>query len=361
MIVARDSLLKAVKLAASIAPRNSPKLCLQGVLLKAGNDNITVYGTDLEQHVSINVHADGGESFEALPNAVRLLAVLQESTADQVALAKEDDCLILSSEFAETVLKDADDPVNFPAKVETEAETFDLEAGKLHGPLKKVSMYSSTESARYALNGVRFETDGKNLVIVATDGKWLAVDEIGCNPVMSDSVVVSNRAIGLILQATAKADDTVMLGFTRNRVYCQCGNVTINGSLEEGRFPTWREVFPKRTDYKVPLMSGPMDAVTRQASVMMTDDTRGVNFHFGKGTLKLKSASELGKANIQLPVAFDGDKSVTIAGDLVSRMLGQWEPDTELTFKGTDNNTVTLWEFPGKFRTVIVPLAKGGE
>lgn len=359
----RRSLLRAVQLAASITPRNTPKACLQGVKITGTRDCLEVTGTDLETvAITATVSGDGCDLEACLPQAIRLVSVLSECTDDEITLTKEGDSLVIRGQFSETLLQDCDNPDSYPTPPVIEPDnTLLIPVGTLSTVLKRIVFCAASESARYALTGVRIEPQDGKAVFVATDGKRLATEEIDCPSSLRDTgdFIVPEKAIKLILSSCRGEDGEASLGLTKNYAKINVDGVTITARLLEGRYPTWREVFPKKYDWQLPLMAGPMLNVTRQAAVMCTEDTRGISYTFSKGVLSAKSKSETGKARIELPVSYDGSEvSVDIAGDLMAEMLAQWPGDTDFTMKGVKNNTISLFEFPGTYKSIIVPLAK---
>ena len=107
----RQSLLRAVQLAASVTLKNTPKPCLKGILLKVNKDKCTVTATDMENTISIEVDCDGKDAFEALPDARKLLDILSNIGDVQfVNLGKADDVLEIVTDLSDFGLKDSDSP-----------------------------------------------------------------------------------------------------------------------------------------------------------------------------------------------------------------------------------------------------------
>ena len=79
--------------------------------------------------------------------------------------------------------------------------------------------------------------------------------------------------------------------------------------LVEGRFPKWKDVFPKRKEaIQIDISTGPMYSALRQASIVSRDESRGVDFTFDSGTVVLSgSTAEVGESRIELPVAYDSE------------------------------------------------------
>lgn len=367
--VSRESLLRAVKLATSIIPRHSPKTALKGVLLKAERDCLVVKSTDMETAgIEVKIPAEGSASWYALPDASRLDGVLTEANASTLNLTKENDSLFLAADFAETVLQDCDNPDAYPSVVLSEAKAEDtlvINAGKLATSLKRIVQYCSNESARYALTGVKFERSAGKLTLVATDGKWMAVQDLDCPTcTASDAVtVVPEKAIRTLINAMRGDDGEVTIGFAGNYVTFTVDGVTLSARTVEGRYPTYREVFPKKHSIRLPLNVGSLLAVTRQAAVMTTQETKGIDYTMDDGKLTAKSSDPVaGRAKVELPIAYDGKAhSITFDGNLVARMLAQWDGSTELEACLVEKNTVAEFRFPESFAAVIVPLSKTGD
>ena len=359
----REQLLRAVRLAASITPRNTPKVVLHGVRLHFDSKALIVSGTDLEASVSVAVGCEP-DTWEALPNAQKLVAVLTECTDEEITLSHDDDSLCIRGQFSEHYLQDIDKPDVFPSSVPADpSTTFTMEVHPFVTSLKRIEPFCARESARYALTGVKIELADGKVTLVATDGKWMATEELPCTTAVADdkTYVVPERVINLLLNSCKGEDGEVTIGLTPNSFTASVDGVTINARLLEGRYPTWREVFPKKYDWKVSLNAGSLRSVTKQAATMMTEDSRGIDYSFEQSKLSAKSSSQSGKAKIELPIAYDEKaRSLTIAGDLMSNLLGLWPADTELTMKGVNNNTVSVFQFTDTYSAVIVPLAKAG-
>ena len=64
----------------------------------------------------------------------------------------------------------------------------------------------------------------------------------------------------------------------------------------QGRFPDWRKVVPNSFNAKIDMVVAPFYAAIRQAQIVTNEESRGVDFTFAKGTLKLNSqAADIGQ------------------------------------------------------------------
>ena len=92
-------------------------------------------------------------------------------------------------------------------------------------------------------------------------------------------------------------------------------SAVIYSRLVEGRFPRYQDVFPANVEVKIPLEAGSLRMAVEQASIVTSEESRGVDFQFGSGVLRLTSQSaDVGSSHVELPIAYDG-KAVEITFD----------------------------------------------
>src|SRR6185295_7611080 len=88
---------------------------------------------------------------------------------------------------------------------------------------------------------------------------------------------------------------------------------TIYSRLVEGRFPRWRDVLPTgRGQVSLTLTAGPVLANVRQAAIVASEETKGIDLTFGDGTLLMSgSTADVGEAKVEMPIDYKG-KPITI-------------------------------------------------
>ncbi len=67
-------------------------------------------------------------------------------------------------------------------------------------------------------------------------------------------------------------------------------------------------MFPQRGDaVRIEVPVGPLHAAVRQAAIITSDESRGIDFAFGNGTLILSGqTADVGQARVELPIAYEG-------------------------------------------------------
>jgi DNA polymerase-3 subunit beta len=135
----------------------------------------------------------------------------------------------------------------------------------------------------------------------------------------------------------------------------------IYSRLVEGRYPNWRQVFPKRDQaIQIGMIVGPLFASLRQAAIVTDHDSRGIDFTFGDGTLKLEATTaEIGNSQVEMPIAYDG-QPITMKMDhrFVADFCKVLDNETGLIFEIETENSPALLSTDDGYAYVIMPMAK---
>jgi DNA polymerase-3 subunit beta len=358
----RAVLLKGLQTVARAVPTRTLKEILKNVHCAARDGAVRLTASDTEigllcvlDDVTIN------EPGECLLPTVRLITTLDAMTCDEIVLDSESSRLELrggQSEFRLLV----EDPADFPPVAEFESESYyKLKGSDLRRAIKHTAFCCDPESSRYALAGVQVEFHAEGAIFAATDSRRLAVDrcpfDVVGQPQAQPASVVPAKALKL-LQVIAEDAAEVRILMTANSIAVQCGAMTLTSQFVQGRFPDWRRVIPTHFVAQLSLLIGPFHAAVRQALIVRSEESRGVDFKLGAGTLQLSSSvADLGASKIDLPVGYEG-KSVTCGFDpqFFADALKLLEGVVEFHVAGPDDASMLE---QGEFRYVIMPLHRG--
>src|SRR5262249_40942911 len=153
---------------------------------------------------------------------------------------------------------------------------------------------AADESARYSMTGVLWELEGDTAVLVATDGRRLAKTTAkaaahGGHSTKGQTSVVPSKTMGLLERNLVDDEELVRVSVRPNEVLFRTERAMIYSRLVEGRYPPYREVLPKKKASEVTLAVAPFLAATRQAAIMTDEESKRVEFLFGKKKLTLKA------------------------------------------------------------------------
>jgi len=363
----REKLLHAFQTVAAIAPVRSPKPVLYNVKLDVTGDSATLMATDLEVGIRYDVAGiDVDDSGSVLLPVDKFGSILRESSDDAFRIESDSAGSTVRGERSQFKLPVAD-PTEFPAIAQfSESACYELSARLFRELVHRTAFATDNESSRYALGGVKLEWQTGVLTAVGTDGRRLAKMEgpaqaVDSPPPIGDVTVVPTRAMQLLERALAEDDSEIQVAFRQNDVLVKSPRAVIYSRLLEGRFPRWRDVFPRREkSLKLELLVGPLYAAVRQAAIVTSEESRGVDFTFGDGTLVLAGqTAEVGQSRVELPIAYAGEPiSITLDPRFVIDFLKVLEPEKSFTLDLQDSDGAAVCTTDDGYGYVIMPLAR---
>ncbi|MFM8635729.1 MAG: DNA polymerase III subunit beta [Planctomycetia bacterium] len=362
----KEPLLAALQNAAAVVPARSTKPVLTNIKLEASSGTAVLSATDLE--VGIRTEVEGVET--SAPGAVllpsgRLMAIVRESPAGTVFDIHSDGTAAVVKAPRSEFRLPAEDPLEFPSVASFPSEAcFELSAPLVRELVRRTVFATDNESSRYALGGVLVELSGNGVIAVGTDGRRLSKMEgpaatSGGSPSDAQPIVPA-RAMQLIERCLGAADTPVHMAVRPSEILVRTGPTTISARLVEGRFPRWRDVFPDRPEaVRVSLVVGPLLAAVRQAAIVTSEQSKGVDFSVESGQLVLSGRSaESGESRIELPIDRTGP-AVRIKMDprFMSDFLRVLDAGSSISVELTDAQSACVCRTEDGYGYVIMPLA----
>ena len=364
----REGLLAAFGMVSGVVPARSPKPILQNVKLVADAEGgSTLMATDLEvgiRHRVLGMKVDQPGA-AVLPTA-RFSSILRTSDDPELAVEWEGDRLVVRGLRSEFTLP-GEDPNLYPEVPDFAATGYHVvAAADLRKLIRRTIFATDVESTRYALGGVLVELTAESITMVGTDGRRLArmsadaqAENGAANP--SGSPVVPVKALKLIERNLDDGDPPVHVAVQgTSAVLVRTERAVIYSRLVEGRFPRYQDVFPANVDVKIRLEAGPLRLAVEQASIVTSEESRGVDFTFADGALRLSSqAADVGSSHVELPIAYEG-KPVEITFDprYLSDALKTLDDNAEVTAELIDAKNAAVFKTEDRYTYVVMPLTR---
>ncbi len=363
----REKFMTAFQTAASVAPARSPKPILQNVKFEVTAESATLLVTDLEIGIRIEVPGVEVETPGAavLP-ITRFGSILRESSDEMLNLQADGQGVAVQGQRSEFQLS-VEDPNEFPVVGQfTEEKYQEVPARLFREIIRRTIFATDNESSRYALGGVKLEFIKDKLTAVGTDGRRLAKMEgpcmsVGGDPAEDASIIVPSRAMQLMERALDDSDAEIQIAAHSNDLLVKSQRATIYTRLLEGRFPRWRDVFPQRDGVsKIEMPVGPLHSTVRQAAIVTSEESRGIDFTFAGGNLVLSGkAAEVGQARVELPISYDGPEiSITLDPRFMIDFLKVLDAEKTFTLEIKDSESAAVCVTDDGYGYVIMPLAR---
>ncbi|HHH75589.1 MAG TPA: DNA polymerase III subunit beta, partial [Phycisphaerae bacterium] len=280
--VQTGALQDALALAGSIVQNRSPKPVLKCVKLVAADNVLTILATDLEVGCRYQITAvQIDEPGEALVPADRLIGIAREASGDSLTLETDKQTVLVTGTGSKFKIFGYD-PGEFPAVADfAETADFELPISALSNMIGKTIFATAKAHSHYAISGVLWEAQDSRLMLVATDGYRLAQANGTLSKKSPEAVraIVPGKLTSLIHRITGDGSESVQVKIDANQILIRTPRAVLVGSLVQGNFPKYEDVIPKSCPNKATIATSELEHRLRQASLMMTDESRGVRFN----------------------------------------------------------------------------------
>ncbi len=362
----REKFLQAFHHAASVVPARSPKPVLRNVRLDVSREGGTLMGTDLE--IGIRVELSGLEVEEpgsVLLPAEQMMDILRENKDERLTLTSDPSGVVVRGERSVFRLR-TDDVESFPpVRSFQEQKYHELPVSLFRQMIRRTVFATDLENPRYALGGVLWEMLEDRAIAVATDGRRLAKEEgparsIGGHTTGDATVIVPLRAMQLMERIFTDTDEYLQIAFRENDVLVRSSRITVYSLLVEGRFPRWRDVFPK-TPYPVQLELAvqPFYQAVREAAIMTSQEHQGIRLTFGDGKVVLTAqGADVGESRIELPIAYDGpEMPVAMNHRFLIDFLRVLDQETTFRMEMKNSESPVIFRTHERYEYIVMPLA----
>ncbi|MBI2093161.1 MAG: DNA polymerase III subunit beta [Candidatus Omnitrophica bacterium] len=314
LTIPKPQFLKTLQVVERAVNDRSTLPILANVLLESTEQEITLTATDLDVGIQCRfpLAQPGEKGAVALP-ARKLTAIVRELPEESVLLeAKKNHTATVScggSTFRIPGLPPEDFPILPPAQSD---EMLRVPQEALKSLVELTAHAMSVEETRFILNGALLVSQKDALVMVATDGRRLALAETPLTqPAKQPLQVVvpakTIRELGRLLQEE-EMEDVVIAPLKDNQLTFRFGAITIVTRLIEGQYPQYDKVVPAPIKAGFGCRRSALIDAIRRASLMTTMVSQAVTFELSANKLVVsKESSELGSVREELDVAYSGN------------------------------------------------------
>ena len=366
-------LIEGIGHGAAVAASKSPKPILECVALRAdATTGVSLEATDLD--VGIRYHmgdASVTEEGSLVVPAGRLLSIVREVDEDETTLQEEQGTLAVDTGRSHFKVRgeNIDEFHRLPFFPDTEAAS--IPANLLRNLIRRTRFAAATEAGRFALHGVLMNIKGKNIELVATDGRRLAraAGKLSQKANSNVKVIVGPKGLGLLerVLAATQVEGEVSIAVEDRQVLFRAGGALIVSRLIDGTFPAYDDVIPKSSKHEFSVNAAELAGGLRRASLMTTRDALSVELLIDPDSVTIKSrAMEVGEAKVEVPIQYDGPPSrVGFNPQFLQDALKVMDAAADLTVRFTDGKAPATFsdlesgdaDGLGEYIYVVMPVA----
>jgi DNA polymerase-3 subunit beta len=147
-----------------------------------------------------------------------------------------------------------------------------------------------------------------------------------------------------------------MVRITSNQASFDFGDTLLITKLIDGNYPNYRQVIPSRRNERVVIPAAELQSAVRRVSLLSSEKTNTVSFRFTPGVMSVQSSANLGEANEEVPIDYDGREiSISFNADYVLAPLKS-VGDQDVCIDLIDTASPGVMRVADEFLYVLMPI-----
>jgi DNA polymerase-3 subunit beta len=294
----KNKIFSAVQNVLNVVPTRTTLPVLSNMLVEVTDSKLKLAATDLDISMITTIPISATKKGSITIPARTFAEILRELPESEIEIEVTENRMELKVEHGNYRLSGIPSD-EFP-KLPTAnlAKQIKIPGGELAEMIQKTVVAVSTDETRPALNGVLWQTSGKSMQMVATDGHRLAKISQKNNKLkgLHDDIIIPPKALNLLVKLladSAKGGEEKEIGviFGENNIIFNLDDSIIASRIIEGPYPNFEQVIPKDNDKKLIVNKDLLTGTIRRVSILANTLTHQIKFSFKKDTLELSSAN----------------------------------------------------------------------
>ena len=309
-LITRQNLHKGLAAVSASIPTKTTLPVLSNILFEAGQDGISMSGTDLDVAVRVWVPAEVKEQGSITAPGKKLQEIVRELAEQPVELSTRGDQIELRCGKSYFKLNGLPSD-SFPTLPEVDFEQgWSVKGGDLHGLIKHTAFAVSSEESRPILNGVLWELRDSHMRMVATNGHRLARKGVAAGPsnAPSEDFIVPPIALQQV-QRLFESKETLEVAKSGNHLGFRADGTEVYTRLIEGTYPNYEQVIPKDNDKFAIVDKDALASAVRRMAVVASDQTHRIRMAFESDRVQLTVLTpDLGEGEDELELTYEGER-----------------------------------------------------
>jgi len=316
-LIEKGEFTKGLFRSQSVVEKKGTMPILLNVLIETKDNGIFITATDLEIGIKGQYQGEVQKAGNITVSAKKLYEVVKELPEKNVSFRmKENQWVeIKSGKSVFNIMGvSAETFPSFPAY--DEEEFMVMEASVLREMIDKTIFAVSTDESRYNLTGVFFakhaEAEDQRMRMVATDGYRLSLIDRTMKteiPGLEKGVLLPKKGLAELGRLLEEGGDQVWIKLKNNNLIIKKENVVLIMRLLDAEFPDYNQVIPNQTKRHIRIKRSQFIDSLKRVSILSSEKTKGVKFHFGENLLELSSYNpDFGEAKEEISVEYRGEE-----------------------------------------------------
>lgn len=282
---------------------------IEGILLEAGENMLTLTGYDLEVGMITSMEARVEEAGSIILNAKILCDILRSLPSDTVSIEADErlTCRIKSGDAEFTLIGIA--AADYPELPSVESGfPIVLDSETLRDMIRKTIFATAENDVKVVHTGVRFEIGANQIRLVAVDGFRLAMRNEEIDYDGEEKIFVApKKALNEVVKLTG-GEETIALNVGKRFIVFEIGSYRIVSRLLEGEFLNYRAAISGKVTGTVRVNTRLLIQSIERTSLIITDRTKSpIRCVFDEDMIRISSTTALGTAHDRVPCKSEGE------------------------------------------------------
>jgi len=319
-----SALQRGVSTVQNVAQSKIANPIVENILLIAEENQVLFIGTNLTQTVRCTMEANVRKPGQIAIPGRYMGNLVRELAQGPVSISLKRSRLQIKSGKSEYRLGGVPAEEFPPFLPLSEGETVLFTSAELKEVIRRTIFCTSTEKARFELDGIKVEGFEKQIVFISTDGRRLS------KVILNRESELAERVEALVPTRTwqewnrvSPEGQAVQVTFAANKIMFEAGDVTLLSSLLGDNFPPYEQIIPGSFSKEVVINRSAFETAVRRACVLASESTNQVILEILGAEMVVRGESqELGEAKDVIEVQYEGEPlDVSYKGDYILDFL----------------------------------------
>ena len=361
----RTDLVSAVSNVSRAVSAKASIPALEGVLIKAYNNNLNISGYNLEIGITTDVEATIKEEGEIVLSA-RLFLDIVRRLPEEIVMIETDDRLVTyitcgKVDYQIVGMSSVEYP-DLPTFQQTDGIT--LNANVLRDMIRQTVYAVSDNNSKPIYTGSFFEISDGVLRIVAIDGFRMAIRSENVDSESKTSFVVPGKTQLEVLKLITDDDENVEIIVGQRHITFKINSYMVISRLIEGTFLDYKSTIPTGEKTELVINTRMMIDSVERMSLLNSDRIQSpVRCKFNDNEIRMSCASAVGRANDVISVPVIGE-SVEIGFNnryMLEALKNTDTDEVKMVLNGAVSPIVIKPVKGDSFLSIVVPVRLANE
>lgn len=283
---------------------------LEGILLKAKENQISLCGYDLEIGIKTEIDATVEEDGEIVVSAKLLCDIVRKLPENTVSIETDQRLITyISSGQADYQIVgiSAGEYPELPKFEEMEKIT--IKSNLLKNMIKQTIFAVSDDLSKPIYTGSLFDIEDNIFKIISVDGYRMAIRQETIDCSKNSKFVVPGKTLSEILKLTSDEESNVEIIIGQRHSIFNVDGYSIISRLIEGSFIDYKTTIPPGAKTKIIINTKDFIGAVERMSLLTSDKLQSpIRFTVEENEVKLYCSTAIGKANDTINTDIDGEQ-----------------------------------------------------